>query len=410
MTRPISAVRAGGRLYVQSPIEGYTQAEMIYEARQRLAHNRQRQRLKNLLHTAADGGPLVNTRDLRLACQMAKMDAHSQDAERFGAKFDSCGTPRAVDWKGFHKSLPYPELYGANNFAGVQMPETRAQKKQREEYEEFKRQQLLAQGTAEQKALAAKPKASDEEVSYHFKILKRLMETRFTELRRAFRLIDEDSSGDCDRDELKGMLNAMFNLSIPENVLDRIIDLADYDGDGSINFAEFARLATTDDVLDMKKTLQADLGAWGTRDEEEEKLKIDYAALAAANRQMAAGGAGADQGQGYHPKLRRTGPGLDALRRAHADLKKCIKKKFSSLEDAFNSLDYDNSGVLRRAEIRRFLSRLSKTVPDRVISGLIDFCDSDGDAKTLNKTEFLKLMSADYLGVGGFDPAMSPRR
>ena len=45
-----------------------------------------------------------------------------------------------------------------------------------------------------------------------------------------------------------------------------------------------------------------------------------------------------------------------------------------------------------------------KTLSDRLISGLIDFCDDDGDGKSLSKGEFIKLMSADYLGAGGFDP------
>ena len=45
-----------------------------------------------------------------------------------------------------------------------------------------------------------------------------------------------------------------------------------------------------------------------------------------------------------------------------------------------------------------------KTVPDRVISGLIDFCDDDGDSKTLSADEFIKLIDADFLGAGGFDP------
>ena len=53
------------------------------------------------------------------------------------------------------------------------------------------------------------------------------------------------------------MLN-MFNLeSCPEKVFDRILELTDFDGDGTISFAEFARLITTSDVNNMKKTLSA---------------------------------------------------------------------------------------------------------------------------------------------------------
>ena len=125
--------------------------------------------------------------------------------------------------------------------------------------------------------------ASDEDTRKYHKVLKRSLETRFGELRRAFRLIDEDNSGDCDREELKGMLNAMFNLNIPDNVMDRIIDLADMDGDGSINFAEFARVATEDDVLNMKQTLQADVSSWGQEDPIAKLAEIDKAKMAEHN-------------------------------------------------------------------------------------------------------------------------------
>ena len=41
--RPTSAaVRAGGRLYVQSPLDGMSENEMINEARLRIQHNKQR--------------------------------------------------------------------------------------------------------------------------------------------------------------------------------------------------------------------------------------------------------------------------------------------------------------------------------------------------------------------------------
>jgi hypothetical protein len=75
-------VRGGGRLFIQSPLYGYNESEMIREAQIRINHNRQRQRLKNLLHTAADGGSVVKTRDLLLACQLAKVNVeteHMQD-------------------------------------------------------------------------------------------------------------------------------------------------------------------------------------------------------------------------------------------------------------------------------------------------------------------------------------------
>ena len=66
-------VRGGGRLYTLSPIEGYSEAEMVREARLRIEHNKQRARLKHLLATASDGGPVVKTSELMLACEIAKL-------------------------------------------------------------------------------------------------------------------------------------------------------------------------------------------------------------------------------------------------------------------------------------------------------------------------------------------------
>ena len=39
----------------------------------------------------------------------------------------------------------------------------------------------------------------------------------------------------------------------------------------------------------------------------------------------------------------------------------------------------------------------SKTTPDLIISGIIDYVDTDGDVKTLSFEEFRKMMQADFL-------------
>ena len=76
-------------------------------------------------------------------------------------------------------------------------------------------------------------KASHDKIRNHFA-------TRFTEVRRGFRLLDEDHSGRLSRDELKAVL-MMFNLDIKAHLIEKIIDIADADGDGDIDYAEFAK-------------------------------------------------------------------------------------------------------------------------------------------------------------------------
>ena len=91
-------VRGGGRLYAQSPIAGYTEQEMIKEAKLRLEHNKQRARLKQLLNTAADGGPAVSTQDLLLAAKLAKMplDTETVLSTKFSLDRNSRGLPKSV--------------------------------------------------------------------------------------------------------------------------------------------------------------------------------------------------------------------------------------------------------------------------------------------------------------------------
>ena len=88
------------------------------------------------------------------------------------------------------------------------------------------------------------------------RMLKERILTKFATLTEAFRSADEDKSGQLGRDEIKLMLRN-FNTTVSDRVLDNLLDYADFDGDGSIEYAEFARVLTADDVLKMKNTLQA---------------------------------------------------------------------------------------------------------------------------------------------------------
>ena len=102
--------------------------------------NKQRQRLRQVLATAANGGSVVNTKDLLLACRLAKLDVggdhegHHFDVDRFvQANYisarDCYGVPRQVNWKGFASSIQYPQLHLPGEFPG-ELPKTKLQKLQ----------------------------------------------------------------------------------------------------------------------------------------------------------------------------------------------------------------------------------------------------------------------------------------
>jgi Ca2+-binding EF-hand superfamily protein len=377
---------------------------MIQEAKIRLQHNKQRMQLKRLLRCAAEKGELVDANDLMLACQLAKMPIDQEHLNHLGS-------PSAVPWKKFQAMLEYPHLHGHGAFG--KLPPTR-----RQIIAEYSPRSVVQGARVMPSVLVNEPAKTlnddddfNRQVYSHWLNLKQLVMSRFKEMRRAFRLIDEDSSGTCERHELKFMLNAMFNLNIPERVFDRIIDLADFDGDGTINFAEFARLMTAQNVLKMKETLQADVSNWGEKDPE--SAVVDHALEDTAEELMSAGMrrklAGAGHGEG-HVKLRKTGPGIAALRKAHQIYKSEIQKRYSSATAAFQAIDEDGSGFLRRGELRKFLGGLSKSISDKTITALIDFCDSDGDAKTLDMAEFVAMLEADVLGgPDGYDPQYQKR-
>ena len=211
--------------------------------------------------------------------------------------------PTKIAWKPFYSNLPPPALRGPGGFG--ELPPLK------------KNLKVAVKSTASTGAIATTVKAadgpSDEDVEYWFKIMQEKMTTRFSELRRAFRTLDEDASGSLDREEFKQVL-VMFNLGIPDRVrkqpgsacslnaapsscwegsclssatpaaavkiaagvhmlgdrltriarvpsvcaqvMNKLIDLADFDGDGSINYAEFARIFTAENIHSMKQTLQ----------------------------------------------------------------------------------------------------------------------------------------------------------
>ena len=162
--------------------------------------------------------------------------------------------------------------------------------------------------------------ADPEEVAYWFGMIQNKMKDKFAEVRRAFRSLDADASGQLDMNEFKAML-IMFNLgTVPDIVINAIYKMTDFDGSGTISYAEFARLVTTEDVNNMKNTISA--------------LESD-AVAAKVRREMKEGGsANIDKELGINVKLRRTGPGLAKMR--------------NSSELTMNS---------KRAHLRRNLSR-----------------------------------------------------
>ena len=145
------------------------------------------------------------TQDLLLACKLAKMDT-----SLLGLNEDGAGSPRKVRCT-------------ASNSCRIAPARSRRFRRSPTHEEPAEPGEELASLNAGGQPVSLMQAMKDERVSLRATdedctITGSTSSASWNALlrvRRAFRLIDEDSSGSADRSELKFMLNAMFNLSIP---------------------------------------------------------------------------------------------------------------------------------------------------------------------------------------------------
>ena len=83
------------------------------------------------------------------------------------------------------------------------------------------------------------------------------LEEKYTRLTDAFKFIDADRTGILERAEMKRLLVEFNIVDVKDDAIETLLDFTDFDGDGEINYAEFARVLTADDVMNMKQTLRA---------------------------------------------------------------------------------------------------------------------------------------------------------
>ena len=66
-----------------------------------------------------------------------------------------------------------------------------------------------------------------------------LTHDQLVELRRAFEMLDTDKSGYLEAQELKSMLVGLGQGEVTDQEAEKLLEAADLDGDGRINFKEF---------------------------------------------------------------------------------------------------------------------------------------------------------------------------
>ena len=64
------------------------------------------------------------------------------------------------------------------------------------------------------------------------------------ELKKAFEVLDENKDGVISKDELSKLLGGLGE-DVTDDVVTEMMNLADTDGDGKVNFEEFCKAATS---------------------------------------------------------------------------------------------------------------------------------------------------------------------
>ena len=215
----------------------------VREAELRQLHNQQRAQLKAFLQLSAGNSKTIGTEELKLAAKLAKMSlpddviSKSPRSSKIVSSTAEDGSAREVQWQEYVKALEPVHPRTAADAA-------KKAAKRRNDASRRSAAVAAASGAGAISLLSSKgPVITEKELKASHDKIRNHFATRFTEVRRGFRLLDEDHSGRLDRDELKAVL-MMFNLDIKAHLIDKIIDIADADGSGDIDYAEFAQYET----------------------------------------------------------------------------------------------------------------------------------------------------------------------
>ena len=182
----------------------------------------------------------------------------------------------------------------------------------------------------------------------------------FAEIRTAFRTFDKDGSGCISPEECTDALMSM-NVGVPRKWVEHLVNIADYDRDGEINYAEFAKILTVDDITTMKR----------------EGIE--------------------EEGLVQKPKDEFYKPGITyrEMREAQQRIRSMLNDR-GGLTKMFRAIDVDKSGSLSRKEVRMLILNLNleSIVRPQIVEELITLMDIDGDDSILYK-EFARVCTSD---------------
>jgi len=194
---------------------------------------------------------------------------------------------------------------------------------------------------------------------------------KFAAVQRAFRLFDEDKSGDLSYDEFRAALRSLgVNLTEPD--FRELMGKYDTNGDGSISYDEFnaqvGSLIHPDAVNTRMKDMEEKSGA------QEDALHFNPNKMLGGHRPSAA-----EKGaRTLEEKAALLAPRL-GLCVGEALLAYNLYGRYHDLQKAFRDFDVDYSGKLSSTELRGMLRELHVRLTDDAFEELIMKYDRDGD-------------------------------
>ena len=207
------------------------------------------------------------------------------------------------------------------------------------------------------------------------------LNSRFKNMRDAFRKMDLDNSGKLDEDELMRALN-MWNLPIDRDELRAMIhNQMDFNHDGAINYEEFVDALARDTVnpAAMGTRGKTALEAFGVPDLDPRYLGH----VRIKNFRM-------DEDEDVPED---TVPvNAKGQREIVQQVEHAVNSHFKSMHAAFKFMDVDNSGSVNKDEIKRAAKLWNIRLPESKLHALMDSCDVDGSG-SINYEEFVATLA-----------------
>jgi Ca2+-binding EF-hand superfamily protein len=377
-------MRGGGSARPRSRAEHLQREDTIRSlvagAQERMHHTANREKMKQLMQSIANEKDEVPIEQVMLTAELASVPITAAQRElffktpyanRFTSTWDTTSPrnmyglecpPRSVKWRQFNEALAHarsqqPEHVNAaiQHYADKEAHAIAEAKRRDEEAAELAKQRAIAANAPPEKMRGI----SDDQLRMIHKVVKQRLSTQFADIRTAFRTFDKDHSGDISAAECTEALMSL-NVGVPRKWIDHLVNVADYDRDGEINYQEFARILTCDDITAIKKE--------GAEEEGLVVKKTEY----------------------YKP-----GISFKEMREAQARIRDMLAER-GGLTKMFRVIDEDKSGWCSRKEVRQLILNLNleSVIRPAIIEEMIDLMDVDKDDHIEFK-EMARVVTAD---------------